>query len=630
MTRPWRIIYWDTETHRFRPALGAPPIVCMTWREPSEPSKIIHVLDPAALPLIRGWLLDPNVKIAGHYIAYDCLVACAQWPELIPLFFAAYEAGRIECTKIRAQLLDIAAGEFRGKMLPGDRWRVHNYGLADLARRFFSKTMDKDTWRKRYSELANTPISQWPEAAVAYPLEDVDIGYDVWAMQEQHAEYIPDQHHQAYNSFVRALVSCWGLRTKPEMVEKLRLETEKDLAEIQSDLVSWGLVRPDGSRDTKATKALMVQVMAQVGRPYRKTKTGGVCLDKDACDASEDGRLQTYAEYGTLKSVLAKDVKALLGGAVYPVHTRFDMVETGRTSSSKPNVQNWRRKEGIRECFVPRKGKVFFQADYPSLELHTLGQVCKWLVGQSALADALNAGADPHLMVAAKILDKPLDWCKAHKKTDEVDNARQTGKVANFGMPGGLGAEKLVLFARKTYQVNLTVEQARGLKRTWLETWPEMRLYLNHVSGMVDVDTKLIPYVVHPVSKRIRGQVTYCAGCNGYFQGLGADAAQAALRAVLKACYVQQPEGTPDRALFGSRIVNFVHDEIIGECDDNEQAHEVATALARVMDREANKYLPDCPFAGTEPQLMRYWSKKAFALTDGKGRLVPWNGENSA
>jgi DNA polymerase-1 len=82
-------------------------------------------------------------------------------------------------------------------------------------------------------------------------------------------------------------------------------------------------------------------------------------------------------------------------GVEFPIHTRFDIVETGRTSSSGPNVQNIRRLPGIRECFVPRDGWWFMQADYPGLELKTLAQVCIWLLGQSRLAEVLNARTRP-------------------------------------------------------------------------------------------------------------------------------------------------------------------------------------------------------------------------------------------
>jgi len=629
------VIYLDTETHLFRPGLMAPPVVCLTWKRPGVEAKIAHVGN--AITYLRDWFKGSENLFVGHYIAYDMIALGAQFPELVPDIFRAYDENRVTCTKIRQQLLDIAAGEYRGKQTESGYWIQHNYGLDDLARRFFGRVLDKgdDGWRKRYAELQPLPIEQWPERAVTYALEDVVTGLEVYELQEQHAKFIPDQFTQTYNSFARGLMSAWGLRTKAEMVRKLELETLADLQEITASLQAAGLVRADGSRDTKKAKELMLEACAKEKKPVRKTKTGGVCLDSDACNASEDPDLENYAEYSTLKSVLTKDVKALADGAIFPVHSRFDIVETGRTSSSKPNVQNWRRKAGIRECFVPRPGKVYYQADYPGLELHTLAQCCIWFLGHSELATALNADKDPHLMVASNILGKSYEWCQANISVPEVDNARQTGKVANFGFPGGLGAEKLTLFARKTYNVALTIPQAQDLKRIWFATWSEMREYLNYVASQVDPDTETaetqgyIPWVVHPISNRIRGKVTYCAGCNGYFQGLGADASQAALRRVIRACYVQQPEGTVDRCLFGSRVVNYVHDEIIGECDDNPEAHDKAWALARIMNEEANRFVPDCPL-DTKPLLMRFWSKKAKAVTDAAGRLIPWDGSAKA
>jgi DNA polymerase I-like protein with 3'-5' exonuclease and polymerase domains len=80
---------------------------------------------------------------------------------------------------------------------------------------------------------------------------------------------------------------------------------------------------------------------------------------------------------------------------------------------------------------------VFLQADYEQLELRTLAQACITLFGFSKLGEALNAGRDPHTEVAARILKKDYEWCIANKKVYEVDMARQTGKVANFGFPGG-------------------------------------------------------------------------------------------------------------------------------------------------------------------------------------------------
>jgi DNA polymerase-1 len=199
---------------------------------------------------------------------------------------------------------------------------------------------------------------------------------------------------------------------------------------------------------------------------------------------------------------------------------------------------------------------------------------------------------------------------------EKFDNARQTAKVANFGMPGGLGPEKLVLFARKSYGVILTEERARELKAQWLERWPEMRLFFQRVGDLIDEDTGL-GVVEQIFSQRLRGGCHYTALANSYFQGLGADAAKRATYLVSRACYAE-----PQSVLYGSRIVNQVHDELIVEVDDDALAHDKAIELGRLMVEGANEFLPNVP-ARVEPLLARMWSKKAKRVFKD-GRLVPW------
>jgi DNA polymerase I len=636
-----RVRVFDVETERFRPGLMAPPLVCITWQTPGEEPQIIHADDPRALPLVTSWL-EGDELLVGQHVCYDFAVLCAKWPQLVPAVFKAYDQDRVTCTKVRSMLLDIAAGQFRGYLRKfdkrvceehedcdpetcpqavvkrGARWTPYSYDLDALTYRATGRRLDKDTWRLRYGEFIHTPLSEWPEGARTYPLEDARATLDVFLKQEEHVQYIPDQFRQARAAWALHLTSVWGLRTHAPGVDKLEQETLGALAEIEGGLREAGLVRADGSRDTKAAKALMLEVCAKLGKPVRLTPKGGVCLDSDACEASENDLLEDYAELTNLKSVLAKDLPMLRAGTMYPVHTTFGLAASGRVTSSKPNVQNPRRLSGIRECFVPREGKVFAQADFSGLELHTLAQVCVTLFGQSHLAEVLNAGLDPHTAVAADILGISYEEAVARKKVgdEEIDNARQTSKVLNFGRPGGLGDEKLCLFARKSYGVILTIERAKSLTKQWLERWPEMRLFFKHVGGLIDEDTgdALIEQLF---SKRLRGGCHYTAAANSYFQGLGADAAKRATYLVSRACYAE-----PKSVLYGSRIVNQVHDELIVEVDDNVHAHDKAIELGRLMVLGANEFLPDVP-ARVEPLLARLWSKKAKPVFEG-GRLVPW------
>ncbi len=686
-----RVVAFDSETSLIRPALLAPPLVCLTWQEPGQAARIVHHSD--AEPVLRQWL-ESDCIIVGHNVAYDLAVVCERFPHLRSLVFKAYAEDRVTDTMLRQQLLDIAGGIYRGQLNDKQVWRENKYDLESLAKRCAGMVLVKDAWRLSYGEFLDTPLADWPRRATElqaaaraklsttddpkaleslrsmvngdpsraseYPLDDARATLAVYLSQEQHATYLEDQYRQARAAWALHLSSAWGLRTDEAGVETLRAATQAEYDDLESELIQVGLIRNDKkrTRDTKAAKARMVRVCTDESMTLRRTDghtkgsekcrdaeggplPGGdercvehVSLDSDACKATGDSVLEAYAEIGTCKKVLTNDVEALAKGVAYPVHTRYGMAETGRTTSSRPNIQNLRRKAGIREAFVPRPGKVLAAADYPQLELYTLAQCCVKWVGKSKLSEALNGGLDPHLAMAANIVGCSYEEAKARIDSPQIDNARQTAKVANFGFPGGLGIPKLCLFAKKTYGVDLTEGAAKLLKSQWFATWPEMRGYF----GIADSFSKLFreeesrrlaqiaaletsgAMFRSLFTKRQRAGMTYCAACNNGFQALGSDCAKESLWRVAREQY-----DAPTSALYNTRTVAFVHDEIIIEADEA-TAHDAALRLADVMVEGANIYLPDVQISRekVKPLLMRRWSKKAKPVFSSDGRLVPW------
>src|SRR5690606_24527505 len=75
------------------------------------------------------------------------------------------------------------------------------------------------------------------------------------------------------------------------------------------------------------------------------------------------------------------------------------------------------------------------------------------------------------------------DYIKAVKK--KIKRARDCAKVANFGLPGGLGAQSLVDYARASYGVIITLDDAYDLKKKWVQSWPEMQKYFNWINELV-------------------------------------------------------------------------------------------------------------------------------------------------
>ena len=173
---------------------------------------------------------------------------------------------------------------------------------------------------------------------------------------------------------------------------------------------------------------------------------------------------------------------------------------------------------------------------------------------------------------------------------------RQQAKAANFGFPGGLGAETFKSYARG-YGVRLTTEQARDLKDAWLHSIPEMPEYFSLVSELV----KAGGVVEQCVSGRLRGGCTYTSAANTYFQGLASEASKTAAWLVSRACY----DGTGP--LYGSRPVMLIHDELILESPE-EDAEDAAKELQTLMLQAMALWCPDVPARAT-PQISKRWTK---------------------
>jgi DNA polymerase I len=617
------VVSLDSETERFGPCNMAPRLVCVSYAFEHEHG-LLGWRDARDFLV---WVLRSDLRIVGHGVAYDFLVWLAMWPDLWDLVVEAYEADRIEDTEIRQELLDIAGGVYRRYLRTDGQVVKIGYSLEDLALRHLGVQLDKeaDGWRTRYGELRDVPVELWPERARKYAIDDAVSPLRIHAVQEANAAYLKDQYRQARAALWLKAMSTWGVITDPVAVREYERRAQTESARLSKMLEAAGLKRPDrvlkagknkgtikeGARDMEVVRRLVTE--AYGGKPPL-TDTGLACTDEATCSGSGNKLLEAYAEFSSIMKMLSTDVPLLKAGTQHPIHAYFEVLkETGRTGTSSPNLQNLPRREGVRECLVPRPGCVFAAADYTGMELRTWAQACIKIVGFSDMAAVLNAGGDPHLEIAAALLGIPYANAVATKGDDDVDNARQVGKVGNFGFQGGMGADSLVEYAWANYGVRIVREQAVQLKEVWRRRWREARPYLAFISDLTDRPDAM---VCHLGSERYRGGVTYTEAANSWFQGLAADAAKAAGWLIFKACYAQR-----DSVLYGSRPVLFIHDEFVLEVPE-ERGHECAVELARLMVEGAAPWLPDVP-PKAEPVLMRRYSKKAKPVRVN-GRLQVW------
>lgn len=332
-------------------------------------------------------------------------------------------------------------------------------------------------------------------------------------------------------------------------------------------------------------------------------------------------------------------------------------------------------KWGARECFVApgyedyllrnpewQKLKMLFAADltllpeevivsvdFDAFEMRTWAQCCLWILHYSDLANILNNPKRcPHIEMGTMLRGQHVesdDWAVKYawgyglKKSDpkELKQVRGLAKGPNFGLPGGMGAERLMDYCRLNYGVVLELDRVsdKGLPSAktacavWREIYREAQPYLDHISNDVLSSRKRGAKgdLVQFISNRIRGKVGFCDGANGYFQGLAADAAKASGWALMKEAYCNTSS-----PFFGARPLAFVHDEWLFAVR-RDRLHEAAYRMRDVQLAAAQRYCPDVTLTAS-PAAMYRWSKVAgdpFHKKDGKlcsyeegGELIPY------
>lgn len=603
----------DTETEAVDFAVNPyPRLACVSFATEGSSG----VLDRAdGLTLCEALLNDPTSDLVLYNAAFDWSIIAHEAPNLEPLIWEAYDNGRITCLEIASKLDDIARGCYEPK-------RKGAYTLQTKLIDYCSIEVEKeDTYRLRYGELIDTPIDQWPEEALTYARKDAEV-----LLPFREAIFLPeDTHRQTGYDFALTLTAKQGLRTDQARVQALMNSTLEKASELCQKLYKKGWITFEGNdikRNEKKVKEY-ASTLENVARtePSKTYPNGQVSISADACEQSGDPDLVEYAQLATYLDVLNKDAKYLLREVV---RTTYGLAESGRTTSYKENLQNLKVYGGIRECFVPPPGYIYVGADYNGLELYTFAQLCLSLLGRSKLAEKLAVGIDPHTEMACLILG--IDYAEGKRRKElgandpEFHFARQCGKAANFGFPGGLGPKSFIEYARANYGVKLgetydkAFEMANKIRHFWREANPECWAYFDMINQMVGGHKGQIE---HLFSGRLRGDCYFTEAANSLFQGLGSDAAKAALYAVTKACRL----GT--HGLEGCHPVVFVHDEIICQAPES-RCHEAAHALAELMVTAGSVFLPDVG-CKTELFASRRWSKKAKEIYVD-GRLVPWDG----
>jgi DNA polymerase-1 len=217
---------------------------------------------------------------------------------------------------------------------------------------------------------------------------------------------------------------------------------------------------------------------------------------------------------------------------------------SGRMSCSTPNLQQLPRGR-YRRCFRAPPGRVLVKADYSQIELRIAAKVS----GDQAMLAAYQSGADLHTLTARRLLGV--------ENVSKED--RQIAKSANFGLLYGMGANGYRAYARSNYGVDMTIEQAQAYRTAFFQAYPGLQAWHRRTGRTGDraIETRTL-------AGRCRVDVgRFTEKLNTPVQGTGADGLKRAL-ALLWERRREAPGAFP---------VLAVHDEIVVECDHDQEEH---------------------------------------------------------
>lgn len=338
--------------------------------------------------------------------------------------------------------------------------------------------------------------------------------------------------------------------------------------------------------------------------------------------------VKEFADYSELRHLEKMIENYIEPYANDTVHPRFvPLVTTGRTGCRAPNVQNVPRKdksrgdEAFRTMFEARPGRVLGTVDYSQLELCTLAATIRVMFPDThcTLGKAIDDGMDVHCITGALISGMTYEQMIAGKKAkdEKVLHYRQSAKAANFGLPGGLGGVAFVGYAKANYGLEIGLKQAWQYIGGWKRAWPEVPAhYLKRSADLSDA-SPTGTFTSYTITGREKANCIYTEGSNYRFQGLAADGAKAALWSIWKEAmlgwYWSQTTGIGygqeyrDSPLNQTRLVNFVHDEIVAEHPEGDQGKAALARQEQIMVAEMTRICQNKIKISVESNLSSAW-----------------------
>ncbi|NQP53900.1 DNA polymerase I [Streptococcus suis] len=354
---------------------------------------------------------------------------------------------------------------------------------------------------------------------------------------------------------VLAKMEIAGIKVKVETLKAMQAENEVLIEQLTKEIYELA----GQEFNINSPKQLGTILFEDMGLPLeytKKTKTGYSTavdvLERLAPIAPVVSKILDYRQITKLQSTYVVGLQdAILEDG--KIHTRYvqDLTQTGRLSSTDPNLQNIpvRLEQGrlIRKAFVPSlENSVLLASDYSQIELRVLAHISQ----DQHLIEAFQQGADIHTSTAMRVFG-------IEKAEDVTPNDRRNAKAVNFGVVYGISDFGL------SNNLGISRKEAKNYIDTYFERFPGIKDYMETIvreardKGYVETLYKRRRELpdINSRNFNVRNFAERTA-INSPIQGSAAD--------ILKVAMINLDKALTDAGL-STRMLLQVHDEIVLE-----------------------------------------------------------------
>jgi DNA polymerase I len=164
--------------------------------------------------------------------------------------------------------------------------------------------------------------------------------------------------------------------------------------------------------------------------------------------------LLEYRRTSKALSTFLMPLPAMVHSATGRLHPHYgqDGAWSGRMSCGSPNIQQIPRDAAFRACFTAPQGRKLVIADYSQIELRVAAEIAQ----DARMIAAYRDNEDLHRLTASLVSGKAL--------SDISKQERQSAKAVNFGLIFAMGAKGLQAYAKDTYGIEMTLQEATNFR----------------------------------------------------------------------------------------------------------------------------------------------------------------------